>query len=144
MLYTMIVEQTKQYPKRMRYIPQTKTFVEEEHESLASARQFRQPYGWIKESGTPPQPHWDVILMSDGEFDLGDEVPIKIIGVFARKDGDHKFIAVERQREIEDFSQLDKAEKEDLARLYPRVREGEGWFGRERAEIIMATGEKAL
>lgn len=143
MCYTMIVEQTKQYSKRMRYDPETNSFYEGKHESLMHFRQFLQPYGWIKESGTPPQPHWDVILMTEKAFDLGDEIEVKVIGVFKRDDGDHKFIAVEKHRSIDDFSQLDDCEKNDLFRLYPRVDAGEGWFGREDAENTMISCEKA-
>lgn len=138
----MIVEQTHQYQKRMEYV--SGNFVETESDSLMYVRGFRQPYGWIKESGMPPQPHWDVILMSDGEFELGTELPVKIIGLFFRNDNDHKYVAVEESRAIEDLSELSEEELEDLHRLYPRAREGEGWFGREMAEKAMRECEKAL
>lgn len=140
----MIVEQTRDYPMRMEYDPVTGTFREREHRSLAFERGFTKPYGWIKESGTPPQPHWDCILLSDKDFALGDEVDIRIIGVFQRGDGDHKFIAVEPSREIHDLSEITEEEREELHRLYPRVREGEGWFGRERAMWCLEHSEKAL
>ncbi len=140
----MIVEQTYKYPKRMIYNPSTKDFTESEHLSLAFQRNFTKPYGWIKESGTPPMPHWDCILMSDRDCGLGDEVEIKAIGVFKRNDGDHKYIVVETTRSIEDFKELSSAEKEELARFYPRIGEGEGWFGREEALYCMKYHEKAL
>lgn len=108
------------------------------YNSLAYERQFLQPYGWLKESGTPPQPHWDVILLSDLDYDLGDEIAIKIIGVFLRNDGDHKLIAVALNRNIEDYNDLTDDEKNDLHRLYPRVDEGEGWFGKELAENVIS------
>ena len=78
----MIVEQTYRYPMRMEYDAQANSFRESDRRSLAFERGFTKPYGWIKESGTPPQPHWDCILLSDGDFSIGDEVEIEVIGVF--------------------------------------------------------------
>lgn len=140
----MIVEQTYKYPMRMEYNPETGGFTEREHKSLSYERNFTKPYGWIKESGTPPFPHWDCILMTEKEYDLGDEVEIKIIGVFKRSDFDHKYVAVETVRNIEDITELAEAEWDELHRLYPRVREGEGWFGKEVAQYCMKNHEKAL
>ncbi len=140
----MIVEQTYKYPMRMQYDAQTNTFHERDRKSLAYERNFTKPYGWIKESGTPPLAHWDCILMTDKEYELGDEVEIKVIGVFKRSDQDHKYIVTEMDREIEDFCELTEAEKEELNRLYPRIREGEGWFGKRDAEYCMKYHEKAL
>lgn len=140
----MIVEQTDKYPRRMVYDAVEKVFHESEYASLMYVRKFSKPYGWIKESGTPPEPHWDCMLMTDAEKELGDEVEIKVIGVFKRKDGDHKYIVVETARDIEDYAQLSDGEKEELSRLYPRIDAGEGWFGREEAEECMKRCEKAL
>ncbi len=140
----MIVEQTYKYPMRMRYDYETGNFIETERKALQFERNFTKPYGWIKESGTPPFPHWDCILMTDKEFDLGDEIEIKVIGVFKRSDFDHKYVVVEVTRAIDDFSELTITEKEELRRLYPRVSEGEGWFGKEVAEYCMKNHEKAL
>ena len=135
----MIVEQTRDHPMRMEYDPQTGEFHETEYRSLAAARGFTRPYGWIKESGTPPGPHWDCILLSDGDFALGDEVEIRVIGVFQRADGDHKFIVVEHSREISDLSEITNGERDELNRLYPKICDGEGWFGAERAAALLAT-----
>ena len=140
----MIVEQTKDYPKRMVYHSETNTFSESEKESLAYARGFDYPYGWVKESGTPPAPHCDCMLMSTKEYDLGDEVEIRLIGMFKRSDGDHKYIVVEASRKINDYMELTEGEIEALHRLYPRVDEGEGWFGKEEAEWCYEHCEKAL
>ena len=140
----MVIEQTKDYPKRMVYHSETNTFSESEKESLAYARGFDYPYGWVKESGTPPAPHCDCMLMSTKEYNLGDEVEIKLIGMFKRNDGDHKYIVVEASREVNDYAELTEEEKEALHKLYPRVREGEGWFGREEAETCMKHHGKAL
>ena len=140
----MIVEQTKAYPNRMIYDPETKTFSESEKESLAYARGFNYPYGWVKESGTPPAPHCDCMLMSAKEYNLGDEIEIKLIGMFKRNDGDHKYIVVEASREVNDYTELTEEEKEALHKLYPRVRKGEGWFGRAEAMWCYEHCEKAL
>lgn len=140
----MIVEQTRDYPKRMIYKPETGEFVESEYGSLFHARGFPYPYGWIEGSGTPPEPHWDCLLLSEGDFSLGDRVGIRVVGVFRRADGDHKYLAVVAPRDVHDYSELTEREKDALHRLYPRVGEGEGWFGRDEAERCMSTCEKAL
>lgn len=143
MIYTAVIEQTHKYPKRMKYIAETNSFIEKDSFSLSYKRGVHQPYGWIKESGTPPNPHLDVIIMTDKDFELGDEVGVKIIGVFYRNDGDHKLVAVLADREVEDFSQLEASEKEDMHRLYPREDAGEGWFGKEKAEAVLREFEEA-
>ncbi len=140
----MIVEQTYKYPMRIRYIPETNSFEETDKSSLGYSRNFTKPYGWIKESGTPPKPHHDCLLMTDKEYDLGDELEIKVIGVFMRGDLDHKYVVVEAVRDITDISELPEAEMDELRRLYPRLREGEGWFGRAQALYCMEHHEKAL
>ena len=137
MIFTVKIEQTFAYPKRMKYIAKTDSFIAKQGDSLSYIRNVRQPYGWLKESGTPPCEHLDVIVMTDKEYELGDEDKVKIIGVFCRNDGDHKLVGVCLDREIDDFSQLTDEEKEDMHRLYPREDIGEGWFGRERAEEII-------
>lgn len=137
MVYTVKIEQTFAYPNRMKYIAKTDSFIEKDCKSLSYIKNVRQPYGWIKESGTPPCEHLDVIVMTDKEYELGDEERIKVIGVFCRNDGDHKLVGVIESRDINDFSELTDTEKEDLHRLYPREDIGEGWFGREHAEKII-------
>lgn len=137
MVYTVKIEQTYHYPKRMKYISQSDSFIEKDAKSLSYERNVRQPYGWIKESGTPPEEHLDVIVMTDKEYELGDEDHIKIIGVFKRNDGDHKLVGALVDRDIDDFSELTETEKGDMHRLYPREDTGEGWFGRVCAEEIL-------
>ncbi|MGN1085014.1 MAG: inorganic diphosphatase [Lachnospiraceae bacterium] len=139
MIYTAIIEQTYAYPKRMKYIAASGSFIETDCDSLFYVRNIKQPYGWIKESGTPPQDHLDVIVMTDKEYALGEEERVKVIGVFFRGDGDHKLVAVLADRDINDFSELSDTEKEDMHRMYPRAdkEKGEGWFGRERAEEVI-------
>lgn len=140
----MIVEQTWEYPMRMAYDPETKCFAETEYESLPHRRRFTKPYGWIKESGTPPSPHWDCILMTDRTPALGDEIEIRVIGVFKRSDLDHKYVAVEASRGICDLSELTGEERAELNRLYPQAGPGEGWFGKEEAAYCMEHHPKAL
>lgn len=137
MVFTAKIEQTFSYPKRMKYIACEDKFIEKDCDSLSYVRNVHQPYGWIKESGIPPCEHLDVILMTDKEYELGDEELIRVIGVFCRNDGDHKLVGVLKDRMINDFSELSENEKEDMHRLYPYEAEGEGWFGHERAERII-------
>ncbi|MDE6726146.1 MAG: inorganic diphosphatase [Ruminiclostridium sp.] len=137
MIYTAIIEQTSAYQKRMKYIAETDSFIQKDYDSLFYARSFKYPYGWIKESGTPPEKHLDVLIMTDKEYDLGDEERVRIIGVFLRNDGDNKLVAVTENREINDLSELSESERDDLHRLYPREDKGEGWFGRDAAEKVI-------
>lgn len=137
MKFTAIIEQTDKYRKRIKYITETDSFVETEYDSLLYSRDFHYPYGWIKESGTPPQPHLDVIIMTDKDFKLGEEVEVNIIGVFMRDDNDCKLVAVLSDRSIDDISMLTDAEKQDLLRLYSPRTENEGWFGKEKAEMVI-------
>lgn len=136
-MYHIIIEQTHEYKNRMEFDPIKNTFYESRFESLAHARKFPYPYGWIKESGTPPGSHLDVILLSSEKYNLGDEVAVKIVGVFMRNDGDNKLIAILPERIETDFVELPKSEKSELNRLYPRVDEGEGWYSATRAREIM-------
>ena len=134
----IIVEQTRDYTRRIAYDPKTNTFNELEHDCLFLHRGFTHPYGWLKGSGTPPDEHLDVFLLSQESYALGDEVPVKIVGVFKRNDGDHKLISISPERAENDFSQLPESEKNDLHNLYPRVGEGEGWFGVDIAKEVIA------
>ena len=101
----MIVEQMPQYPKRMIYNSENHSFVESDRDSLLFVREIPYPYGWIKESGTPPGPHCDRILVSQAGYTLGDEIAIKIIGVFQRADGDHKYVVVKSDCAAENLAE---------------------------------------
>lgn len=140
MIFTARIEQTYAYPKRIKYIATSDSFIEKDCDSLSYVRNVKQPYGWLTESGTPPCDHLDVIIMTDREFALGDTVKVKIIGLFYRGDGDHKLVGVLTDREIDDFSELSEEEKEDMHRLYPKEdkEKGEGWYGREKVEEVIA------
>lgn len=137
MICTAVIEQTHEYGNRMKYLAASNSYIEKKDVSLSYWRNVRQPYGWIKESGTPPCPHLDVIIMTNKRYKLGEEERVKIIGVFCRNDGDHKLVGVLPERGVDDFSQLTDQEKADMHRLYPKENPGEGWFGHERAEEIV-------
>lgn len=55
-----------------------------------------------------------------------------------RKDGDNKLISILPERLETDFFELPEIEKVDLHRLYPRVSEGEGWYGVTKANEIIS------
>ena len=138
MTYTAEIEQTNEYAKRIHYMPDTDTFEAKDCDSLSYLRNVPQPSGWIKESGTPPFEHLDVIVMTEEHCELGDEIPVRVIGVFCRADGDNKLVAVPVDRCENDISELPEKEKDDLHRLYPVIGKGEGWFGKERAGNVIA------
>ena len=71
MTYTAKIEQTKDYKKRMHSMPNTDTFEEKDCDSLSNIRNAPFPSGWIKESGTPPCSHLDVIVVTDEPCELG-------------------------------------------------------------------------
>lgn len=133
----IIIEQTRKYKKRISYEPKSNIFSETENDCIFLHRGFTYPYGWLKGSGTPPGEHLDIFLMSQEDYSLGDELPVKIVGVFIRKDGDHKLVGILPERIETDFAQLPENEKDALYKLYPRVDEREGWFGAETAREII-------
>jgi len=136
-MYTMIIEQTIRYPFRMEYNPDSETFHETSYRSLFHDKECPYPYGWIRESGTPPQRHLDVILVSDEAYELGNSLAVMVIGVFKRADGDHKLVAVPLGSELKDFKELSVQQHENLKRLYPSVDVGEGWFGAHDAKTAI-------
>ena len=138
MVYTAKIEQTFKYKKRMRYLPATDSFEEKDVPSRAAERDFVYPSGWLKESGTPPCEHLDVIVMTEKPCRLGDEFSVRVVGVFVRSDGDCKLAAVETDRDVSDLSELPDNEREALERLYRPLFKGEGWFGKEQAEAVIA------
>jgi hypothetical protein len=68
---------------------------------------------------------------------LGDELAIKLIGVFNRADGDHKLVGIQKDSEIDDIDELTKAELDPLLNLYPHLLEDEGWYGKVKAMQIV-------
>lgn len=45
MTYTVKIEQTNAYPKRMKYVSKTDSFIEKDCDSLSYVRNVLQPYG---------------------------------------------------------------------------------------------------
>lgn len=119
MIFTAKIEQTYAYPKANEiYCRNGFIYRKGLRQPFICARSAPAVHGWIKESGTPPQPHLDVIVMTDDEYELGDEVQVRVVGVFRRSDGDHKFVGVPESREVNDFTELTESEISDMNRLY--------------------------
>ncbi len=139
----VIVEQPRDEPYRFAYDPTSQTFTPTTYKSLFYGRGFRGVYGWMSGSGTPPQSHYDVMLLTNQNPRPGDVLEGFICGVFFRRDGDHKFVAldVELRHTVAspDLAALDEATYKHLMDLYPDVGEGEGWCG---AAIACAHLEK--
>jgi 2,3-bisphosphoglycerate-dependent phosphoglycerate mutase len=135
--YKMVIEQRPQDEKRMVYDPQNKTFRPSPRLSLFYVRDVRCHYGWLHGFSHPPSHHLDVILVGEEEHALGALVDIKIIGVFIRRDQDHKLLAVKKSSQVKTLKDLNEDQKEKLYKLYPVLEKGEGWFERDRAlEVI--------
>ncbi len=137
MIKEMVIEQVRGEVYRNRYNPVKKEFEQTGDRFLLTERGFDGYYGWIKESGTPPEEHLDILFISDKEYALGDVVSVKIVGIFKRDDEDHKIVGIEVSRTENDLFELSDATIESLKKLYPRVSETEGWFGRSRAEQLV-------
>ena len=134
----IVVEQPRGEPYRIYYDPISRAFSRSAHvRSLSYERGFSGAYGWIGGSGLPPEPHHDVLLVTGQSPSLGDILTGYICGVFLRKDNDHKFVAVDEEIKhtmaAADLMCLSDARYRELLRLYPRVGEGEGWYGAQVA-----------
>lgn len=133
----VIVEQPRDEPDRFAYDPVSQSFYRTPYKSLLFARGFSGVYGWIGGSGIPPDLHYDVMLFTVQFPAFGDILEGYICGVFIRKDRDNKFAAVDgeirKKMASADLSCLSRNLYEELLRLYPRMDEGEGWFGAETA-----------
>lgn len=133
----VVVEQPRDEPIRLAYDPATQRFDPTAYKSLTHHRGFRGVYGWIGGSGTPPQPHFDVLLLTDQKPQPGEILEGYICGVFLRRDDDFKFVALDvdlgHTVSLPDLSALDDETYKNLMDLYPEIGEGEGWFGAETA-----------
>lgn len=134
----IIVEQTRKYKNRVVYDPAQNRFYESDRKCLFFERGFIYPYGWLEGTGTPPDEHLDIFLLSEQNCRLGDRIPVKIVGVFIRNDGDHKLISIAPERPENDFFELPDNEKNALFKLYSKAKEGDGWFGFETAKKVIA------
>jgi inorganic pyrophosphatase len=133
----VIVEQPRNEPHRLSYNPANQTFSRSQHKSLIYDRGFSGAYGWIGGTGVPPAPHHDVLLFTKQFPTVGEILLGHICGVFLRQDNDHKFVAIDdpmrQNMTTVDLSALNQGLLDELLRLYPRVEEGEGWFGAQVA-----------
>lgn len=123
----------------MRYDPATGVFKRTQALSLVHARNFQGDYGWIADSGTPPEPHFDVYVFTDVEHRPGMKVKAHIAGMFFKADGDHKFVAVADDI-ISTYGILDinlpnlpTKLRENIEGVYPDLYPGESWLNAEQA-----------
>ena len=133
----VVIEQPSREPYRFYYDPVSDTFIRKTIKSLIFERGFSGAYGWIGGMGTPPNPHFDVLLITGKDLQPGDVVEGYICGVFFRADNDHKFVALDadlRYRVYKpDIDSMDPETHAQLMRLYPQIGENEGWFGADVA-----------
>ncbi len=137
MIKEAIVEMLRSDELRQVYNPKDNTFSDSKYRSLLFDRGYKGHYGWIKGTGTPPNKHLDIMIVTDKDYNKGDIIPLKIVGVFLRNDGDHKIVGIEPDRSENDFEELTEDEKNNLKQIYTKLRENEGWFGKETAEKIV-------
>ena len=133
----VIVEQPRNEMYRFVFDPVSNTFSRSSIKSLVYVRGFSGVYGWVGGSGLPPAPHRDILLFTKQYPSCGDIVLGHDCGVFLRQDNDNKFLAVDNEirqsMSAPDITFLDKSYYDELLRLYPRIDEGEGWYGSEVA-----------
>ena len=137
----VIVEQPRNEPYRYSYDPVNGIFSRCPYKSLVYERGFSGVYGWIGGSGVPPAPHHDVLLLTKQSPSCGDTLLGYICGVFLRQDNDHKFVAVDdeirQSMKTVDLASLDETYYHELLKLYPRIEEGEVWYGVEVASSYL-------
>lgn len=137
----VIVEQPTDEPLRVEYDPSQGKFLRTANQSLIYARGFRGAYGWIGGLGTPPDPHSDVILISDRYRKSGEIIPSHVCGIFFRKDEDHKVVAIDddmkRTIPFFDIYHLDEDIYNEVINIYPIVKENEGWQGAQEAQAYL-------
>lgn len=137
-----IVEQPPGAPYRFDYHPEDGSFRVTPSLSLFYDRGFSGAYGWVGGLGTPPDPHADVIILTDRSVLPGDVFAAHVCGVFYRADGDHKLVALDAALratvDTPDLAALDPTTLAELRALYPRVGPGEGWRGAAEARAYLA------
>jgi inorganic pyrophosphatase len=130
----MRIEQTPDSEFRTEYDPTTDEFRTTAYRCRSFEYGCEGYYGWLVDTGTPPEPHLDMLLLSDEKYNIGDIVMCKIIGYFRRNDADHKLLGIEPSSTINDISELQPEVLKSLQRLYSGKYEGEAWIGRKGAE----------
>ena len=78
-----------------------------------------------------------MIVSTNNEYELGDKIRIKIIGVFLRNDKDNKLIGIEQTRYENELEELPINELSMIKKVYPIIKEKEGWFGKEIAMRVI-------
>ena len=129
----VVIEQPRNEPKRVEYLPERNEFVRTEIDSLGYVRGFDGAYGWITGTGMPPGVHFDALVLTPSDPRPGTIVEAVVVGVFFMRSGDHKFVTIDVEAR-EDFGApewegLTPESRSQLEALYPLVREGEGWYG---------------
>jgi inorganic pyrophosphatase len=136
-----VIEQPCGEPYRLKFQPESGTFQRMELRSIFHERGFSGAYGWIGGLGMPPEPHFDIMLVTRQSLQPGEVVEAHICGMFKRADGDHKFVAVDEEyrskMERADLDALDPQAYAELMAVYPRIDTGEGWFGAEEARAYL-------
>jgi len=139
----VVIEQPRGEPYRMRWDPASGQFVRTAYRSLSHFRGFTGVYGWIAGTGVPPDPHHDVMVLTDASPQPGDVVEATVCGMFRRGDGDHKFVAVTAEvlarMASADLHDLPAAGLAEVLGCYPEVGPGEGWDGARDARLHLAT-----
>ena len=143
----VVVEQPRHELYRLVYDPASGTFTRTTLKSLVYERGFSGAYGWLGGLGIPPEPHFDVLLITEKDPRPGDILEGCICGVFFRGDGDHKFVALDTDLRATvaraDLEALDQKTYNELMRLYPRIGENEGWYGAETARSFLEKNQPA-
>lgn len=139
MKVTCIVEQPRNEPYRVRYEPSAKAFIKTEFISLMHARNFMGVYGWVADSGTPPDPHFDILIATNEDFAAGEVIDAHVCGMYLREDGDHKVLAladdVIRANGVSEIclSQLPEVLRSNFLGVYPYLNLGEAWLNAAEA-----------
>jgi inorganic pyrophosphatase len=140
----VVVEQPAHEPYRLAYDPAQAAFGRTAQRSLSYARGFPGAYGWIGGLGMPPGAHFDVLLVTNTAWEAGAVVAAHLCGVFYRRDGDHKLVALDEALrptvQTPDLAALDPATQASLYALYPDVGPGEGWWGAAEARAYLRRG----
>jgi len=135
MIVKAIIEQRNDDEYRNKY--KDNMFIKTEYKSILFQRGFIGVYGWIDGYGFPPNKHLDIMIITESNYNLGESIEVKVIGVFIRNDEDHKIIGIESDRIEENWIELPIEEKEMIMNIYPNIREGEGWHGKEKAKEVI-------
>ena len=137
----IVIEQPRHEPIRYSYNPATESFTRTTYKSLSFDRGFSGAYGWIAGTGMPPEPHFDVIVVTQRDLQPGDLLEASVCGMFRRRDNDHKFVAVDTaiapNMKEPDLAALDLVTYSELMRLYPDIGDQEGWFGGQAARDFL-------